>query len=380
MLSARLQWEDGAGWTTQDQHLQKANLVLFFGEREELADGRADRELKQRFPNAIIVGCSTGGQIVGSNVCDGGVNAQAISFSTASARLAHEAILNARDSLDVGKKLGARLADPQLACVLVISNGLFVNGAGLVEGIASAVGAKVSIVGGLAGDGARFQETIVIAGDQRGPHIVAAIGLYGQSLEVGHGNAGGWSPFGPMRNITRSEGNVLYEVDGEPALDLYERYLGPDECQDLPASGLLFPLRISSRDREDAGVVRTILGIDRTTRSMTFAGDMPLGWHAQLMRGTNERLIEGAANAAQQAQAGLTGPAQFSLLVSCIGRKLLMGQRIEEEVEAAADVLANGAQPFGFYSYGEISPQHETGFAQLHNQTMTVFLMRENVT
>jgi hypothetical protein len=380
MLSARLDWNDGAGWTTHDPQFQKADLVLFFGEREALADGRADRELKQCFPDAIIVGCSTGGQIVGSDVCDGGVHAQAISFSQASARLAHESIQDARDSVEIGQKLGARLADPELACVLIISNGLFVNGAGLVEGVASAVGAQVSIVGGLAGDGAKFQETIVTAGDECGPHIIAAIGLYGKSLEVGHGNAGGWSPFGPMRSITRSQGNVLYEVDGEPALDLYERYLGPDECHDLPASGLLFPLRISSRDREDAGVVRTILGIDRATRSMTFAGDMPLGWNAQLMRGSNERLIEGAATAARQAQTNLTGPAQFSLLVSCIGRKLLMGQRIEEEVEAAADVLADGAKPFGFYSYGEISPQHETGFAQLHNQTMTVFLMRETVT
>jgi len=378
MRIARLHWNEREGWRTQGQQMEKqADLALFFGERQALADARVHGALKALFPGAVIAGCSTGGQIVEAGVRDGDVDALAISFSHTSVRVAHERIASAADSAMVGVRLGAALADPSLACVLVISDGLFVNGGALVDGIASQVGRSVSVVGGLAGDGARFEETIVAVDGQCGPGIVAAIGLYGASLEVGHGSAGGWTPFGPMRNITRCAGNVLYELDGQPALDLYERYLGPDEAKDLPASALLFPLRISSHGREEDGVVRTILSVDRAARSMTFAGDMPLGWQAQLMHGSNERLIKGAAVAARHAQAALTGRAEFSLLVSCIGRKLLMGQRIDEEVEAAAEELADGARPFGFYSYGEISPQHQGGFAQLHNQTMTVCLMRE---
>ena len=349
MLSRQLQWDEGAGWISQAAIPGKIDLALVFGESSALADGRAAQQLQSRFPDAIVAGCSTGGQIVGA----------------------------AAESDEVGRRLGARLADPALVSVLVISDGLAVNGAALVAGIVAQVGPSVSIVGGLAGDGARFERTIVLAGGACGPNIIAAIGLYGSSLETGHGCEGGWTQFGPIRSITKSENNVLYELDGEPALALYERYLGAEESRDLPASGLLFPLRISLQGREDAGVVRTILGIDRAAGSMTFAGDMPLGWEAQLMRGSNERLIDGAAVAATHANSALSGPAEFSLMVSCIGRKLLMGQRVDEEVEAAANALPGSAPPFGFYSYGEISPQRGTGPAQLHNQTMTVFLMRE---
>jgi hypothetical protein len=377
MRSRQLHWREEAGWSSQTALAGKADLAILFGESSALSDGRAARQLQSIFPDAIVAGCSTGGQIVGAGVVEGGAHAAAISFDSTSARLASARIGGAAESGQIGRQLGAALANPALVCVLVISDGLSVNGAALVSGIAAQVGPSVAIVGGLAGDGARFEQTVVAAGGECGPNIVAAIGLYGPSLETGFGCEGGWTHFGPVRSITKSENNILYELDGEPALDLYERYLGAEEARDLPASGLLFPLRISEREHEDEGVVRTILGIDRATGSMTFAGDMPLGWDAQLMRGSNERLIDGAALSAQHAKSTLTGPAEFSLMVSCIGRKLLMGQRVDEEVEAAADALPGAAPPFGFYSYGEISPHRGSGLAQLHNQTMTVFLMRE---
>lgn len=377
MFSRQLHWRKETGWSSQAAPAGRADLAIFFGDSSALSDGQVAQQLQSLFPDAIVAGCSAGGQIVGPAVVEGGVDAVAISFDSASARLAWGRISGAAEAREVGGRLGAALAAPTLSCILVISDGLSVNGAALVAGIAAQVGPSVAIVGGLAGDGARFEKTIVAAGGECGPNIIAAIGLYGSSLETGYGCEGGWTRFGPLRSITKSENNILYELDGEPALALYERYLGAEESRDLPASGLLFPLRISQREREDAGVVRTILGIDRAKGSMTFAGDMPLGWDAQLMRGSSEGLIEGAALAAQHANSTLTGPAEFSLMVSCIGRKLLMGQRVDQEVEAAADALPGAAPPFGFYSYGEISPHRGSGLAQLHNQTMTVFLMRE---
>jgi hypothetical protein len=214
---------------------------------------------------------------------------------------------------------------------------------------------------------------------------VAGVGFYGSAIRFGHGCAGGWDLFGPRRQVTRSVGNVLFELDGEPALDLYERYLGPEGSEGLPSSALLFPIQVYDMQCPDSAVVRTVLAIDRDTRSMTFAGDVPQGWTAQLMRGNLDRLSAGAADAARQARNGMAAQnhgaqdtdQRFSILVSCIGRRLLMGQRTSEEVEAAGAELGSDALRLGFYSYGEISPHARSGHCELHNQTMTVTTLAE---
>jgi hypothetical protein len=209
---------------------------------------------------------------------------------------------------------------------------------------------------------------------------VVAIGFYGKAIRIGHGSAGGWDLFGPRRQVTRSAGNVLFELDGEPALDLYERYLGPEDSKGLPGSALLFPIQVHDAAHPDSAVVRTVLAIDKDARSMTFAGDVPQGWTAQLMHGNFDHLAEGAADAGRQARAGLgasDGDSQFSLLISCIGRRLLMGQRTSDEVEAAGTELGGKTLKLGFYSYGEISPHAKSGVCELHNQTMTVTLFAE---
>jgi hypothetical protein len=211
--------------------------------------------------------------------------------------------------------------------------------------------------------------------------VVAAAGFYGTAIQFGHGSAGGWDVFGPKRRISKARGNVLLEVDGKPALDLYKLYLGPEESRKLPGSALLFPMRISDPRHPDRTMVRTVLAVDGEAGSMTFAGDMPEGWTAQLMRGSFGRLCAGAAEATHKAAAAMGASAaagdSAAILVSCIGRRLLMGQRIEEEIEAATAELPADCRPVGFYSYGEIAPHAGSGACQLHNQTMTVTLLRE---
>jgi hypothetical protein len=272
------------------------------------------------------------------------------------------------------------LISDDLTGIFVLSDGLNVNGSDLVRGINSIVGPMVPLTGGLAGDGARFSETLVGGNCAPVPHMVAAVGFYGSAVRIGHGCAGGWDVFGPRRTVTSSVGNVLYKLDEENALDLYERYLGDEESQGLPGTALLFPLQIHDREQPNHGVVRTVLSIDRNRRSMTFAGDVPQGCVAQLMRGNFDRLAAGAADAARQARA-TSGNSQtgdsVAILVSCIGRRLLMGQRVTDEVEAANSILGPHFKSFGFYSYGEISPHAKSGNCELHNQTMTVTTISE---
>ncbi|MGA2895130.1 MAG: FIST N-terminal domain-containing protein [Xanthobacteraceae bacterium] len=378
-------WNDRTGWSATKAEARASSLVFYFGGREALASGARYDELRAMFPAAHILGCSTGGQINNNDVSDDEIVAAALSFDATRLRLCRQDISDPDQSRSCGEAIGRELHSDDLAGVFVLSDGLNVNGSELVAGLSGVIGANIPLTGGLAGDGAAFKETFVGADCAPRSRTVAGVGFYGSAIRFGHGCAGGWDLFGPRRQVTRSVGNVLFELDGEPALDLYERYLGPEGSEGLPSSALLFPIQVYDMQCPDSAVVRTVLAIDRDTRSMTFAGDVPQGWTAQLMRGNLDRLSAGAADAARQARNGMAAQnhgaqdtdQRFSILVSCIGRRLLMGQRTSEEVEAAGAELGSDALRLGFYSYGEISPHARSGHCELHNQTMTVTTLAE---
>jgi hypothetical protein len=381
------QFHAGTGWsgplpTALDS---PQTLVLVFGARA-LADApQAFADLAAAFAQAVVVGCSTAGEIAGSLVNDASLSLAVARFEHTRLVLAVTPIGSADESGAAGQHLAAQLvaAGPDLCAVFVLSDGLCVNGTPLVAGLAGGLPAGVAIAGGLAGDGSRFERTWVLAGQHLAAGQVAAVGFYGQRLRVGHGAQGGWMDFGPERRITRSEGHVLFELDGKPALDLYKTYLG-DLAQGLPGSALLFPLSIRRPGPDARPLVRTILGVDEAQRSLTFAGDMPEGHVARLMRTTNDNLIGSAAAAVAQATQGAGGCGDALVVsVSCVGRRLVLGERTEEEVETIVDGAPAGAGHVGFYSYGEIAPAvggdgQGVGSSELHNQTMTVTVFSED--
>ena len=328
-------WTAHQGWTGRGG--EPADLLLAFGGTQAITNKKLWNEMSNRHPGAIVLGCSTGGEIHGADVLDESLSVTAMGFDRTKLRSAEAAVSDGSDSFAAGQSIGKSLSGPDLKTVFVLSDGTRVNGSELIRGIRACVGNQVVITGGLAGDGPRFGTTYVGLNGEPKPGRVAAVGFYGDAVTVGHGSAGGWDVFGPERRITRSKGNVLYELDGNPALDLYKRYLGED-AKGLPGSGLLFPLKVFSPSRPTEALTRTVVGVDDEQHTMTFAGDMPEGYSAQLMRGNFDRLVEGAAEAAHQATLPVSGD-QVAVLISCIGRKLLLGQRICEEVEAVQDVF-----------------------------------------
>lgn len=352
-------------------------LVLCFGAARFADDPRPLRKLRETYPLAKLVGCSTSGEIHGTTVNDDSLAVAVARFEHAHLRTAFTEVHDAADSGAAGRELGEQLLADDLRGVFVLSDGLRVNGSELVRGINAALPAHVVVTGGLAGDGDRFGNTWSLADGAPRSGVVTAVGLYGDRVRIGHGSKGGWDIFGPERRVTRSEGNVLYELDGKPALALYKQYLG-DRADGLPATGLLFPLALRSEQGDEKQLVRTILAVDEEQQSMTFAGDIPQGSLAQLMRANFDRLVDGAHDAAR-VTANLTGRVGDVLCVaiSCVGRRLVLGERVEEEVEAVLDVLPRGTRQVGFYSYGELSP-HTTGACDLHNQTMTLTTFSED--
>ena len=281
------------------------------------------------------------------------------------------------DSFKAGEKLAQALDHDGLAHVFVISEGTHTNGSDLVQGLSKHLPDGIAITGGLAGDGARFEETIVFFNSGPVADTIVVVGFYGDQLKIGYGSMGGWDPFGPERLITRSEGNVLYELDDQSALELYKNYLG-DHAEELPSSALLFPLSIRSDDYPEQ-LVRTILSIDDKAGSMTFAGDVPDGAYARFMKANFDRLVDGAYGAAKTSlEIGGEESPDLAILISCVGRKLVLQQMIENEVESVAEVLGESTTLTGFYSYGEICPAAPNARCDLHNQTMTITTLSEN--
>jgi len=371
-------WTPRTGWLPlQSGELRDtAQLALVFGASDALRETKLIDDIRRFYPNAHLMGCTTAGEIRGTQVCDGSLVLTAVAFEHSTIKGARVSLKDTGSSLAAGEQLASLLDKDGLVHAFVLSDGLMVNGTDLAEGLTRSLPVSITVTGGLAGDGDRFMNTMVAYGGPPETGTVAILGLYGKRLKVGYGSMGGWDPFGPERLITRSEGNVLHELDGKSALELYKKYLG-NHARGLPASGLRFPLSIRTSERE-AGVVRTILAINEHEQTMTFAGDIPEGGYARFMKANFERLLDGAMGAAATSYEA-TGSVQpdLAILISCVGRKLVLKQRIEEEVESVREVLGKETVLTGFYSYGEISPFTPGAKCELHNQTMTITTISE---
>ncbi len=375
------QWRAEAGWSPDPSAFAAGaadggarTLVLFFADRA--LDPSAITELAAAMPRAVVVGCSTAGQILGNEVSDAPMIAAAIHFDSVTPRAAWASLDERASSIALGELVGQRLECEQLArkpgTVLVLADGSLVNGTALVDGLRSVIPFHVGISGGLAGDGDRFEQTWVYADGAVRTGAVAGVALVGDRLTVGYGSEGGWEGFGPFRTVTASRGNVLSTLDDQSALDLYREYLG-ERATDLPASALDFPLLIRSPDGS-VELVRTVLGVDADADTMTFAGDVPVGWSARMMRTTDGHLVAAASTAA--AAAGEMAPrARLAVAVSCVGRRLVLGSRTDDEVRAVSAVLGADTALVGFYAYGEIT--QKGAFCDLHNQTMTLTTITE---
>lgn len=368
------EWIKNSGDLEETEHNQ-VDIVFIFGHTDVVKDEKRFFEIKQRYPNAHIVGSSTSGNVVAAEVSSYELTATAVNFEKSSVAVSHLTFSDDDDIEELSVGLISNLKQDNLKHIFVISDGLLINGSQLARGINN-INNNIPVTGGMAGDGDRFQETYVIADGVAKQRTIVAIGFYGDDLSVGTGCFAGWSEFGAQRTITKAKDNVLYEIDGEPALDLYKRYLG-ELANELPNSGLRFPLSIKENENSPE-VIRTLLAVDQEEKSITYAGDVPEGYSARLMKADIDVLIDGAGKAAKAIEQKNNKTA-LGLVVSCVGRKIVMNYLVDDELEEVQEILGENVKLTGFYSYGEIAPfQEDIVNCQLHNQTMTLTTIYES--
>jgi len=351
------------------------DIVFMFGRRVDLQDESIYKSLRAIYPYSDIVGCSSSGNILGDRLSSASVIAVAIYFEKGSVRVSIRDFTKDDNELKVSQDLILALPKENLKHIFILADGLSINGSKLVEGANLAVASNVSITGGLAGDDENFTESVVLVNGVVKSNRLIAVGFYGESIGVKSGCFSGWSEFGILRKITKSKANIVYEIDGKPALDLYKRYLG-EYAKDLPKSALNFPISIK-KDRSDSeNIIRSVLGIDEKQKALIFAGDVPEGCYARLMKASVDDLIDGAVIASKQI--GEVKKEALGLVVSCVGRKLVLNQLVDEELESIKETLGDNISLVGFYSYGELAPFIDSTLCQLHNQTITITVIYEN--
>lgn len=366
------------GWKYIQEKSELSNpLVIVFGNRLLLQNTEVLQDIRNEFPYEDLVFGSTSGEISGSNVNDDSISVVAIEFEKSSFIVKRDNILDHyKDAKLLGEHLYKQMPKENLKHLFVLSEGSFVNGSSLISGLETNMkDSGLSITGGMCGDDARFEKTLASYKEDPKEGEVVLIGFYGSTFEVSYASFGGWIPFGPERVITKSVANVLYEIDGQPALDLYKKYLG-DKSSELPQASLLYPLNVTPDGKKEP-VVRTILNIDNDKQSMILAGDVPVNSRVQLMMASVDGIAQGANTAANYGMKNRTTAPELALLVSCIGRKLVMSQRVEEEIEHVREVIGHQVPIAGFYSYGEMAPFNGETACELHNQTMTLTLISE---
>ncbi|MCD4779581.1 MAG: FIST C-terminal domain-containing protein [Candidatus Omnitrophica bacterium] len=378
MKLEQIRWKNNDnGWEivqSEIDNLQNVQLVMVFGDPNLVQVEERYQELKSRYPQAHIAGGSTAGNILGTTITDEDIVATAVFFEKSQIKVLSADIDNPNDLQSTAANLVQQLKGEDFKHVLVLSDGIHFNGSELAKGMNTQEDAPVT--GGLMGDKGQFKETYVFADSAAKPKRIVLIGFYGKDLFTGYGCFAGWGEFGVDRIITKSAGNIVYEIDGQPALKLYKKYLG-EFAEQLPASGLRFPLSIR-RHEKDYTLIRTLLCVDEEKQSLTFAGDVPEGSITLLMKGNIDDLISSAGIAAKEAK-HVSDKRGLAIVISCVGRKQLMDQMTDEELETVQNTLGGNTWMTGFYSYGELAPYNkEFMHCNLHNQTLTLTTLYED--
>ena len=346
------------------------------------------KALQEHLPGVPYVGCTTDGEISGKGLTVDSVCLMALASDKARAKVAAVPGLS-RDSFAVGKDIAAKLQSDTARALVLLPDGLTGNGSAIIRGAQEVLGRDFVIAGGTAGDRGRFEKTWQICNGE--VHTDALVGLMIESdggLDVGYGVMSGWQPIGVAKEVTHAEGNVVYKIEDQTALEVYSNFLG-NKASELPAIGVEYPFALVDetglvderglRAGEEYILLRAPMQVDRGTGAVSFAAEIPQGSKIKMTRAKSDQVIAASKEAASRAIVSLGGKPDAVFFFSCMARKVVLGRRTNKEITAAQEVFGDDVPLIGFYTYGEIANCGEKApMCRFHNETATFLALRES--
>lgn len=379
-LAYSLSFDAASGWSSSFPDIDsERTLIVVFGECETQQQWKPIEELISNYPLSHIVGCSSNAVFHDGQLLRSALSVGIIQFRDSEIKTATSVIEGFDDCHEAGVRIAAQLNDADLKGVLLFSDGRTTDATAIVKGLQELLPPDVTIAGGLSGgiiaDG-RVASWVLIDG-RIAPMSVCAVGLIGSTLEVVPATGGGWAPIGKECHTTRSHHRTLFELDGLPAADVYRECVRNSgvTTDDFPVVN--YPIAVKTEGLETQ-IVRDIYKIDDENKSLILASDIPENSVVRVMNCTDEEILDGVDEVVDRLRNKTILPESnaLSICVSCMGRKVVMGELTSEESRILYGRLGQGISQVGFYAFGEISTMSH-GAPHVHNQTITLILIRE---
>lgn len=348
--------------------------LLFCSPEEDL--GELVQGVYESVGTQNVVGCTSAGEIS----CEGyGYNSAVLGGFVSDQVDVHVAFVDeiARDSERAGEILAASLPGG-VHFVQLFSDALKGNGCALLRGMTRVLGDATVIGGGAAADNMRFCHTLQFFGPSIHTGAAVAMGFSGR-FRLGMGVRSGWSPIGIAKRVTRAAGNVVYELNHQPALEVYRRFLGK-HVDKLPAVGAEYALGLvdnyGTMGLDDYCLMRASLAVNHQDGSILYGGEVPQGAMVRFTCCDSNSLLEAAGGAGRAAVAELSGSTPvMAFFYSCLARKVMLGRRTPEETEMVRQILGRSIPILGFYTFGEYGRIAIGKPSVLHNETAAVTIL-----
>lgn len=250
---------------------------------------------------------------------------------------------------------------------MVMSAGLLTDGEQVVNGITYTMERQVPLFGGVAGDDLRREETFVFSASQVIANGVLALIFDRNAIELQGIAISGWKGVGTPKTITKAEGNIVYRIDDEPVLDVYNKYLSLGDDYNLAAE---YPIRLI---RDDGSHVMRAISRVNEDKSIVFAGTVPEGAKVRFSAAPGFEIIEHAIEHMSEFSKQNPRPDAI-VLFSCKGRHLALGPMVEDEISGIRKLW--NVPLVGLFTYGEFGPVPQ-GRCDFHNHTLVLVLIQE---
>jgi len=375
-----LTFHPATGWSAPFPPLDSARtLIVVFAKCENPAQWEPLSELIAAYPKSKIIGCSSNTVINDGSLLEDSTSVGIIRFRDAELRIAQAKIGDFDDSRTAGLLIGAELHDIDLNGVLLFSDGETSDATAIVRGLQETLPPEITIAGGLSG-GANAEVSVtpwVLIDGKICAMSACAVGLIGPTVEVVPATGGGWRQIGKDCICTQSYHRTLFELGGRRADDVYREFIHKHTGEGESFECVDYPLAIGT-DGLEMQIVRDVVEIDDDKGALVLAGDIPENAVVRVMHSNADDILDGVDEAVERLRSKMILPKSNALCIciSCMGRKVVMGERTAEEPRLVKEKLGSKISHAGFYAFGEISTT-TSGSPYVHNHTITLVMIRE---